>query len=471
MPEKKGTLQQICDYIMASHPFYLAKPGLKKLVLTQLSSNPNQFFKIKHGDDSIWSTNPNFMLGDPNIGNVAEDVVVGSHVKDAKATEEELYDASKPVPKLEVPAVTRDKPNLTFNCMIAMAIQSSADGNLPAKQIINWIMDTFPFFENRANVNTNVHQSLTKCTAFEKCGMGLWRIVPEKILSVRAFKNLVKSKTEVVLPEVPKLQIPPRSNEKPTISYQGMIAMAIQNLPNEQGHVKSICDWLKDVFPFYQSVNFDGFMKQINLQLSKNNAFMKTKDESKTSVWKIDRRNFTSIKEFNELNEQTEKDLAVASIMDEFVNDNDNGDNMVVSTEEDETNDINSDINSLLEEEVIENALIEVKPGLFYQDFNSTEKPIITTTDEDQTNLPTNDPSEEIINEIGKLTDFVLDPTPISPSKATSEKPVITYDPKFKDPDYRFTYRCRECVFETSESDDIIKHTLKFHHPVDASRS
>ena len=196
---------------------------------------------------------------------------------------------------------------------------------------------------------------------------------------------------------------------------------------------------------------------------------MKTKDESKTSVWKIDRRNFTSIKEFNELNEQTEKDLAVASIMDEFVNDND-GDNIAASTEEDETNDINSDINSLLEEEVIENALIEVKPGLFYQDFNSTEKPIITSTDEDQTNLPTNDPSEEIINEIGKLTDFVLDPTPISTNQTTSKIQGVTYDPKFKDPNYKFTYKCKECTFDTSESDDIIIHTLKVHHAVDVSR-
>ena len=251
---------------------------------------------------------------------------MGSDADDTKATEEELYDVSKPVPKLEVPAITRDKPHLTYNCMIAMAIQSSVDGNLPAKQIINWIMDTFPFFENRANLNASVHASLNKCPAFEKCGMGLWKIVPQKILSIKAFKNLVKSKTEVLLPEVPRLQIPPRSSEKPTISYQGMIAMALQNLPNEQGHLKSICNWLKDVFPFYQSVNFDGFMKQINSQLSKSNGFMKTKDDSKMSVWKIDRRNFTSIKEFNELNEQTEKDLAVASIMDEFVNDNADGD-------------------------------------------------------------------------------------------------------------------------------------------------
>ena len=70
MPEKRGTLQQICDHIMASHPFYLDKPGLKKLILKQLSSNPNQFFRKGNRDDSIWSTNPNLLMGEnqPDIG-------------------------------------------------------------------------------------------------------------------------------------------------------------------------------------------------------------------------------------------------------------------------------------------------------------------------------------------------------------------------------------------------------------------
>ena len=141
-----------------------------------------------------------------------------------------------------------------------------------------------------------------------------------------------------------------------------------------------------------------------------------------------------------------------------------------VSTEEEvETaNDETLDINSLLEEEVIENALIEVKPGLFYQDLNSTEKPILDP--EDQTNLPTNDHSseEEIINEIGKLTEFLLDPS--TPSKTTSQiQPVSTYESMFRDPNYRFTYKCKECTFETSESDDITTHTLKVHHAVGVS--
>ena len=49
----------------------------------------------------------------------------------------------------------------------------------------------------------------------------------------------------------PRIPIPPRSNDRPKLSYSGLIAMAIQNLPGQKATLNDIYDWIKDAFPYY----------------------------------------------------------------------------------------------------------------------------------------------------------------------------------------------------------------------------
>ena len=49
----------------------------------------------------------------------------------------------------------------------------------------------------------------------------------------------------------PRIPIPPRSNDRPKLSYSGLIAMAIQNLPGQKASLNDIYDWIKDAFPYY----------------------------------------------------------------------------------------------------------------------------------------------------------------------------------------------------------------------------
>ena len=50
---------------------------------------------------------------------------------------------------------------------------------------------------------------------------------------------------------LPRIPIPPRSDEKPKVSYSGLIAMAIQNLPDQKASSHEIFEWIKDTFPYY----------------------------------------------------------------------------------------------------------------------------------------------------------------------------------------------------------------------------
>ena len=50
---------------------------------------------------------------------------------------------------------------------------------------------------------------------------------------------------------LPRIPIPPRSNDRPKLSYSGLIAMAIQNLPGQKATLNDIYDWIKDAFPYY----------------------------------------------------------------------------------------------------------------------------------------------------------------------------------------------------------------------------
>ena len=82
------------------------------------------------------------------------------------------------------------------------------------------------------------------------------------------------------------------SNERPKLSYSGMIAMAIRNLPDQKATLQEIYDWIMSAFPYYASVeNQKGWQNSIRHNLSLNKAFYRTKQQAARlggGVWKID---------------------------------------------------------------------------------------------------------------------------------------------------------------------------------------
>ena len=72
------------------------------------------------------------------------------------------------------------------------------------------------------------------------------------------FKKSVEEKLEnenlmdtPKMESLPRMPIPPRSDEKPKLSYSGLIAMAIQNLPDQKASSQEIFEWIKKAFPYY----------------------------------------------------------------------------------------------------------------------------------------------------------------------------------------------------------------------------
>ena len=67
---------------------------------------------------------------------------------------------------------------------------------------------------------------------------------------------------------LPRIPIPPRSNDRPKLSYSGLIAMAIQNLPGQKATLNDIYDWIKDAFPYYNRSDFIVFKRPENFKIS-----------------------------------------------------------------------------------------------------------------------------------------------------------------------------------------------------------
>ena len=82
------------------------------------------------------------------------------------------------------------------------------------------------------------------------------------------------------------------SNERPKLSYSGMIAMAIRNLPDQKATLQEIYDWIMSAFPYYASVeNQKGWQNSIRHNLSLNKAFYRTGQQAARlggGVWRID---------------------------------------------------------------------------------------------------------------------------------------------------------------------------------------
>ena len=69
--------------------------------------------------------------------------------------------------------------------------------------------------------------------------------------------------------EMPKIPVPPRSADRPKMSYSGLIAMAIQNSPGQKASLSEIYEWIEDAFPYFgRQHNKAGWQNSIRHNLS-----------------------------------------------------------------------------------------------------------------------------------------------------------------------------------------------------------
>ncbi|XP_015916619.1 forkhead box protein N3 isoform X2 [Parasteatoda tepidariorum] len=178
------------------------------------SSNPNSLFvtnlvKETTGEDDeltslawLQDTNllKNFQVG--NYGIESEDVLSDSPSSDyldetiehvtvngSESSEQNVSEAISGHAPYNPTLHANSKPPFSFSCLIFMAIEESANKALPVKDIYNWILTRFPYFQNaptgwKNSVRHNL--SLSKCfrkvekEKGQNVGKGsLWCIDPE----------------------------------------------------------------------------------------------------------------------------------------------------------------------------------------------------------------------------------------------------------------------------------------------------
>lgn len=91
--------------------------------------------------------------------------------------------------------------------------------------------------------------------------------------------------------EIERIPVPPRSNERPNLSYSAMVAMAIQNSKGQKASLNDIYEWIQDAFPYFSRQDKVGWQNSIRHNLSLSKSFYRTKGNAARKgggFWHID---------------------------------------------------------------------------------------------------------------------------------------------------------------------------------------
>ena len=119
--------------------------------------------------------------------------------------------------------------------------------------------------------------------------------------------------------DVPRLPVPPRSNERPKLSYSALIAMAIQNSPGQKATLNDVYDWIADAFPFFSRIDKAGWQNSVRHNLSLHKTFYRTKDSAGRKgggTWRIDPKH--AIGAFKRVVKSVNRPKSLAKLDDSF---------------------------------------------------------------------------------------------------------------------------------------------------------
>ena len=86
-----------------------------------------------------------------------------------------------------------------------------------------------------------------------------------------------------------KSDIPFHSNKRPSLSYVGLIALAIQSHPEKKMRLSDIYQWIADNYPYFKSRNGASWRNSVRHNLSLNECFVKVGhgEHGKGHYWRI----------------------------------------------------------------------------------------------------------------------------------------------------------------------------------------
>ena len=173
-----------------------------------------------------------------------------------------------------------EKPNYKNPELIQMALESLPQNEGTKIDVVNWIAKKFPYYANLDQKlwASKIHICLRENNLFMRDEANIYRIDQDVAQKRRKNRRLsgderpstpeegaTKKTTKKEVVEVtddddehnaiaiPRLEIPPRSLERPKCSYRTLTAMAIQNLRNETGTHEQIYRWIEETFPYFHN--------------------------------------------------------------------------------------------------------------------------------------------------------------------------------------------------------------------------
>lgn len=110
-----------------------------------------------------------------------------------------------------------------------------------------------------------------------------------------------------------RIPVPPRSQERPKLSYSALIAMAIQNSPGQKATLNEIYDWIQDAFPYFARIDKGGWQNSIRHNLSLHKAFYRTRCDIPArkggGIWRLDSKH--SVGAFRKVTKSTNRPKSI----------------------------------------------------------------------------------------------------------------------------------------------------------------